>query len=98
MRAAVALGTVGAAIRRLTAAGFLTFERRLLRVGEYLLRWTHAYTLAAAPPRSAVGIEPIKEEKKEAQERSVAAQLAYLAKWVTEWRPAKAPTSHHERR
>ncbi len=88
--AAVALGTVGTSIRRLAAAGFLTFERRLLRVAERVLRWTHSYTLAAAPPRSALGAEPIKEEKKEAQGRSVAAQLAYLAKWTAEWRPVKA--------
>src|SRR5919199_564545 len=57
--AAVALGTVGASIRRLAAAGFLAFERRLLRVAERVLRWTHAYTLAVAPPpRSEVGTKP----------------------------------------
>src|SRR5919112_2050301 len=50
--AAVALGTVGASIRRLAAAGFLTFERRLLRVAGRVLRWTNAYTIAAAPLRS----------------------------------------------
>ena len=95
-RASVALGTVGTSIRRLAAAGFLSFERRLLRVGEHLLRWTHTYLLTASPPRSVVGTEPVKKEKKEAQERSVAAQLAYLAKWAAEWRPAKAMTHHHD--
>ncbi len=89
-RAAVALGTVGASINRLAAAGFLAFERRLLRVAGRVLRWTHSYTLAAAPPRSAFGAEPMKEEKKEAQGRSVAAQLAYLAKWAAEWRSVEA--------
>ncbi len=88
------LGTVGPAIRRLAAAGFLTFERRLLRVAGRVLRWTHAYTLAAAvPPRSGFGAEP---KKKEAQGKSVAAQLAYLAKWTAEWRPAKAQTQRHD--
>src|SRR3954453_4073655 len=57
--AAVALGTVGTSIRRLAAAGFLAFERRLLQVGGHVLRWTHAYTLAASPPRSAFRIEPL---------------------------------------
>jgi hypothetical protein len=57
-RAAVALGTVSASIGRLAAAGFLAFERRLLRVAGRWLRWTHAYTLAAAPPRSDFGAEP----------------------------------------
>ena len=90
MRAAVALGTVGALIRRLAAAGFLAFERRLLRVAGRVLRWTHAYTLAASVPRSKVGVQPSKEETKEAQGRSVAAQLAYVAKWAAEWRPAQA--------
>ena len=94
--AAVALGTVGTSIRRLAAAGFLSFERRLLRVAGRVLRWTHAYVLAAMPPRSTVGAEPKKEEKKEAQGRSVAAQLAYLAKWVTEWRPTEAKAHHHD--
>jgi hypothetical protein len=64
-RAAVALGTVGASINRLAAAGFLAFERRLLRVAGRVLRWTHAYTLAAAPPsRSAFGAEPLEEIRK----------------------------------
>ena len=66
-RAAVALGTIGTSIRRLAAAGFLAFERRLLRVGGHLLRWTHTYLLAVSPPRSVVGAEPVKKEKKEAQ-------------------------------
>ncbi len=94
-RAGVALGTVGPSIRRLAAAGFLTFERRLLRVGGQVLRWTHAYTLAALPPppRSGFGAEP---KKKEAQGRSVTAQLAYLAKWAAEWRPAKAVTHGYD--
>src|SRR3954452_18524124 len=89
--ARVGLGTVGPAIRRLAAAGFLTFERRLLRVGGRVLRWTHAYTLAAVPRRSGFAAKPQRQEKKEAQERSVAAQLAYLAKWAGEWGPAKDP-------
>ena len=94
--ARVGLGTVGPAIRRLAVAGFLTFERRLLRVGGRVLRWTHAYTLAAAvPPRSGFGAEPKKKEKKKAQERSVTAQLAYLANWAAEWRPAKAMAHRH---
>ena len=92
-RAAVALGTVGTSIRRLAAAGFLAFERRLLRVGGHVLRWTHAYTLAAVPPRSAFAADPKKEEKKVAQERNVTAQLAYLAKWAAEWRSAEAMAS-----
>src|SRR4051812_35167286 len=83
-RAGVALGTVGTSIRRLSAAGFLAFERRLLRVGARVLRWTHAYTLPAVPPRSGFAAKPQRQEKKEAQERSVAAQLAYLAKWAGE--------------
>jgi hypothetical protein len=58
-RAAVALGTVGASIRRLAAAGFLAFERRLLRVARRVLRWTHFYTLSAAPPRSTFAPEPL---------------------------------------
>src|SRR5918994_675070 len=62
-RAAVALGTVGASICRLAAAGFLTFERRLLRVAGRVLRWTHSYALAATPPRSAFGAEPIPIKK-----------------------------------
>jgi hypothetical protein len=95
-RAAVALGTVGAAIRRLAAAGFLAFERRLLRVAGRVLRWTNAYIIAAAPPRSAFGAEPMKEEKKEAQGRSVVAQLAYLAKWAAEWRPPEFKAHHHD--
>ena len=95
-RAAVALGTVGTSIRRLAAAGFLAFERRLLRVGGHVLRWTHAYTLAAVPPRSAFGAQPLKKEKKEAQERSVAEQLAYLAKWAAEWQPTKATAHQHD--
>lgn len=95
-RAAVALGTVGASICRLAAAGFLTFERRLLRVAGRVLRWTHSYTLAAAPPRSTLGAKPMKEEKKEAQGRSVAAQLAYLAKWAAEWRPTEFKAHHHD--
>ena len=97
-RAAVALGTVGTSIRRLADAGFLAFERRLLRVAGRVLRWTHAYTLAALPPppRSGFAAEPQKKEKKEAQERSVAEQLAYLAKWAAEWRPAKAMAHHHD--
>src|SRR5215211_3496543 len=64
--AAVALGTVGASIRRLAAAGFLAFERRLLCIAGRVLRWTHAYVLAAAPPRSEVATEPKKQAKKEA--------------------------------
>jgi hypothetical protein len=95
-RAVVALGTVGTSIRRLAAAGFLAFERRLLRVAGRVLRWTHAYALAASPPRSEVAAEPLKKEKKEAQGRSVTAQLAYLAKWAAEWRPAEAMTHHHD--
>src|SRR5215218_8349610 len=86
-RARVALGTVGASIRRLAAAGFLAFERRLLRVAGRVLRWTHLYTLTALPPRSEVGTEPLQKEKKEAQGRSVTQQLAYLAKWAAQWRP-----------
>jgi hypothetical protein len=38
----------------------------------------------------------MKEEKKEAQGRSVAAQLAYLAKWAAEWQPAEAMAHHHD--
>src|SRR5215218_8839649 len=69
-RAAVALGTVGMSIRRLAAAGFLAFERRLLRVAGRVLRWTHGYSLAAAPPsRSAFGAEPLEEIWK-AQEKA----------------------------
>jgi hypothetical protein len=63
-RARVALGTVGTSIRRLAEAGVLTFERRLLRIAGRVLRWTHAYTLAAAPPpRSAFGAEPLEVNK-----------------------------------
>ena len=64
-RAAVALGTVGASVRRLAEAGFLSFERRLLRVAGRWLRWTHAYALAAAapPPRSGFGTEPLEVNK-----------------------------------
>ena len=51
--------------------------------------------LAAVPPRSEVGAQPVKQEKKEAQGRSVAAQLAYLAKWAAKWRPAKTTAHHH---
>ena len=87
-RAAVALGTIGPAIRRLAGCGLLSFERRLLRVCGYLLRWTHAYALAAATPRSGFAAQPLKKEKKEARERSVAEQLAYVAKWVAEERAA----------
>jgi hypothetical protein len=94
--AAVALGTIGTSIRRLAEAGFLAFERRLLRVAGRVLRWTHAYTLAASPPRSEIAAQPLREEKKEAQGRSVAAQLSFLAKWAAEWRPAKAMTPHHD--
>jgi hypothetical protein len=49
-RAAVALGTVGASICRLAAAGFLTFERRLLRLAERVMRWTHSYTRNCSTP------------------------------------------------
>jgi hypothetical protein len=95
-RAAVALGTVGASISRLAAAGFLAFERRLLRVAGRVLRWTHAYALAAAPLRSTFAAEPKRQEKKEAQERSVAAQLAYLARWAAEWRPAESKAQQRD--
>ena len=51
--------------RRLTAAGFLAFERRLLRVAGRWLRWTHAYALAAAPPpRSGFAAEPFEVNKR----------------------------------
>src|SRR5215212_10082701 len=63
-RAAVALGTVGVSIRRLAAAGFLAFERRLLRVAGRVLRWTHTYALASAPPRSGFGAEPLEVNKR----------------------------------
>jgi hypothetical protein len=63
-RAAVALGTVSASIGRLAAAGFLTFERRLLRVASRWLRWTHAYTLAAAPLRSTFAPKPLEVSRR----------------------------------
>src|SRR5215212_7192312 len=55
--ARVGLGTVGAALRRLRAAGFLRWTRRLLRVLGRVLRWTHRYELAAGP-RSMFAAEP----------------------------------------
>jgi hypothetical protein len=64
-RAAVALGTVSVSVRRLAEAGFLAFERRLLRVAGRWLRWTHAYALAAAPPpRSGFAAEPFEVNKR----------------------------------
>ena len=73
------------------------FERRLLQVAGRVLRWTHAYALAASVPRSEVGVQPSREEKNGTYGRGVTAQLTWLAKWVREGRPAKALTPHHDR-
>lgn len=49
-RAGVGLGTVPTSIQRLEAAGYLTVQRRRLRVCGRSVRWTHAYRLAAVLP------------------------------------------------
>lgn len=84
--ARVGLGTVVACIRRLRAAGFLSTKRRLVYAAGRWLRWTNCYVFHR--PRSGSAAEPLKIVKKKAQEgqqpRSVAQQLAAIAKWVAE--------------
>lgn len=62
--AGVALGTVGAAIARLKAGGFIRVQRRPTRVPGHGLRWMHRYELEPVPsaervvPRSAFAAYP----------------------------------------
>jgi Transposase DDE domain len=51
-----------------------------------------AVAIATALTLSAVFRQPLKKEKKKAQGRSVAEQLAYVAKWVAEERAASEAT------
>lgn len=62
--AGVALGTVGPAMARLRAAGFVRVQRRPTRVPGHGMRWMHRYELVPAPaaelvaPRSVLGTQP----------------------------------------
>lgn len=80
-RAGVALGTVPSSIRRLVAAGYLTLERRHLRVRGRVVRWTHSYQLAATLPvaRSTFATEPRPVVKKTAWTGDRPAAAAALA-------------------
>ena len=100
VRAAVGLGTVGTAIRRLAAAGWVRLVR-FLRYAHGSLRWCYAYVLPEECPkaRSTFAAKPfslsktaVDKPKAQPPVRSVAAQLAYLAKeFGLPGRPAARP-------
>lgn len=89
-RSGVRRSTITDCIRRLVAAGYVRVKRVPVRVRGHGLRWRHRYSLAPVP-RPEIAPKPVfrkdlglKRPAPAEPTRSVADQLAFVARWVAE--------------